>query len=763
MKISANGAYQDGKIPDGFVPYEFKTLETFRKIVTKSDHCCAVLKDNYRAKENFISSDFLWLDVDGGMSLDDFRALPDFQDSHHIIVTSRNHKKDKKGTTCDRFHVFFPVDTIHDQAELEWKLKAMLEAYPWADKAATDATRLLYAYKESEIYWIDGAEYCPPMPRQKAPQTDATGPKVKKPTQAQYKRVMGLLRKLAESGKLEDYQKWIDLGMAMKAAGYDCEDWVTILGIGKSEDSDTLKNADRKWTGLDPKKITGGSLVHFCQMVEPTFGVKGSVKPSAGLAVTSSGMRPDYGKPTTLETVVSPERESYMWDKITYTYTSKDGDEVRKLHDGWHLIVLEHDAELRNCAKHDYTIGSPRIAYANTEILKTAIGRRLRAYGVPVRNITDTIVKQIYAEVIHANRHHNGVLSFVGQITLENPCDDAKALDDFISYLKYKSVGEGDDETNEHRAKMYREIWHLFFLRMHMHIHGTEKIRDDEYYGLLPNDIVPILEGTQNGGKTTLCRLLACNSDDMYTDVGSGGKGNFGSSDTVRSVRGKLIAELGEMKMMKNDADVEPVKSFISKVKYDLDVKYVEYSGALPATVSYIGTSNPDEYFSDTSGNRRFFPMKVEEVDLDALSAKMKVIYRLHAYYAKLARETPKEERFKALKMSQELCIHLGKSRDKAMIKYSDHGAIMDAVHKRYLAACQEATRADSVHKMRLHDVESAVKEDGFMMRVGKNSVTTAMKELGYTQGVAYIAGASVRAWIKKVMKTDEKPSTEVL
>lgn len=764
MQISANGAYQDGKKPDGFKPYRFNSLETFRKIVTKSDHCCAILKDGYRAGSNFVSSDFLWVDVDGGLSLDDFRALPDFEDAFYIVVTSRNHRKEKHGITCDRFHVFFPVTTITDAGELSDKLSAMIEAFPWADPQAGDPTRLLFAYADSEIIWHDGAEYCPPMRKtnqiaQGTPQQDKVG---KKPSAARYKRVMGVLRKLAEQGL--EYQQWIDLGMAMKASGYDCEDWETLLHLGKSADSDTLRTAGVRWAGFDPKKITGGTLVHFCRMVDPGFEVKGSVKPALDLAPkVVDGYRPDYGRPTTLETAVTPERAADMWEKLTYTQTTKDGDEVKKLHDGWYLIALEHDAELRNCAKHDYTVGSPRIAYANTEILKTAIRRRFRAYGVPPHAINENVVNLTYEEIIHENRHFNAVLSFVRQIEKEHPCTDPACLDDFVSCLEYKPVDPDSHETDAHRAKMYREIWHLFFLRMHMHIQGTEMVRDGEYYGLMPNDIVPILEGIQGGGKTTLCMLLACGCEDMYTDVGSGGKGNFGSADTVRQVRGRLIAELGEMKMMKNDTDVEPVKSFISKIKYDLDVKFVEFSNALPSTVSYIGTSNPEEYFSDTTENRRFFPMKVQRVDMARLSKHPEIIKRLHAYYAQLARSYVREDRFEALKMSDELQEHLGKSRAGAMIKYSDHGAILDAVHMDYLAECEKNGRTNGTHKLLLHTVEQLVRARGHTMRVGKNSITTALKELGYEYGTARIGKAVVKAWVKKLEVTGEKPDCERL
>ena len=57
------------------------------------------------------------------------------------------------------------------------------------------------------------------------------------------------------------------------------------------------------------------------------------------------------------------------------------------------------------------------------------------------------------------------------------------------------------------------------------------------------------ISGYAGSGKTTLVRWLAMDND-LYTDLGSGLKAKFGAAETVKKVRGKLLVEIGEMKVI---------------------------------------------------------------------------------------------------------------------------------------------------------------------------------------------------------------------
>lgn len=765
MKLSINKKYQDEKAAWGYQTIDVATKEEFERIVRRSDHCCAVLKDGHRIGSSFVSSDWLFMDIDGGMPIKDFLLHPDFNGKSLVIYTSRNHQKDKNGAgACDRYHVLLDVPTITNPDELAAKLKAMSDAYPWADVSCKDTVRLLFANKDAEVIWQIGDQYKIPEPKfiddipwdATAKTKTSTIIASKKPINGDKKSlVLDAVIKTSASGKLESYQDYINVGMAMKAEGFSFQDWWSVLLVGKPADSDTLAEAEYKWSSFDPKIITGGTLMHYCRQAVPELLVKGSMPPQPKINIgrmhdEKTGFSTDA--PTTLEIQPGTERAKEIYEKITYL--SKNGnDETRKLIDGWYLMLLEHDPELANCAKHDYTTGGPTISYSNTEILKTAIRRRIRAYGVPERAINDTIVNRVYDEVIYVNRHHNRVLAFTKDLQRNYAGEKLgpELLDEFISYLNFQDPGEHEPWDYEHSVKMYREIFHLFFLRMHLHVQGTAMVKDGGYYGLMTNDIVPVLGGSQEIGKTTLCQWLACNREDMYVDLGSGGKSStFGTSDTVRQVRGRMIAELGEMKIMRDSANVEAVKSFISKTKYELDVKYVEHSEPLPSTVSYIGTSNPDEYLSDVTGNRRFFPIKLLSIDLAGLSKNTALACRLHAYYASLAESIKPDDRFSACMQSQELRDFIGAKRSEAMITYSDHGAIIEVVSHEWDEFCRDNLRRDGVHKIQNHEIEKLITDAGYRFMVTKNSITAAMESLGYSYQPAKINKTVQRAWIKK-------------
>lgn len=768
MKLSANGAYQNPQKAGGFEPYSFSDAASLARIVKKSDHCPSVFSGDRRLNSEFVSCDFLFIDVDSGISILDFCNHRDFADRFYIILTSKSHRKEKKGVTCDRFHVLLPVQTITSEPELAEKLTRICRIYHFADKSAKGAARYWNGNKETEIIWHEGKEYQFPsepdkfeddlpyddkpivtkQPRQQAC-AKWNGQRDDKKTM-----MMDALLKLASTGGLASYQDYIDVGMAMRAdGGFDFADWHQVLSAGKPADSDTLADAEYKWGTFSPTQITGATLMHYCRQAVPELLVKGSMPPQPKIKI---GPRQEKAKgfstdaPTTLETEVPPDRVKEVYEKITWLSQDSHGNDVRKLSDGWYLILLDLDAELANCAKHDYTVGGPTISYSNTEILKTAIRRRVRAYGVPERAVTDTVVSRIYDEIIHANRFHNRVLAFTKDLQRNFPVQDEGLLDEFLSFLEFQPPGEHEPWSAEHIRKMYREIFHLFFLRMHLHIQGTAMVNDGGYYGLMTNDIVPVLGGSQEIGKTTLCQWLACNREDMYVDLGSGGKSSmFGTADTVRQVRGRMIAELGEMKIMRDSANVEAVKSFISKTKYELDVKYVEHSEPLPSTVSYIGTSNPEEYLSDVTGNRRFFPVKLKSIDLSGLARNRDLACRLHSYYATLAESIPIEERFDQCRQSAELREFVGAKRDEAMITYSDHGAIIEVVNKAFLAEKYESNRVDGVHKIQNHEIEKLITDAGYRIIVTKNSIISAMEGLGYQYRVMKIDGLSRRVWAK--------------
>lgn len=124
-------------------------------------------------------------------------------------------------------------------------------------------------------------------------------------------------------------------------------------------------------------------------------------------------------------------------------------------------------------------------------------------------------------------------------------------------------------------------------------------------------DHVLILEGLQGVGKSTAVRILA---DPWFSDAPI----NIGDKDAVMSMQHAWIMELGELSSMRK-ADIDLLKQFISQSTDRIRLPYGKLVEAFPRQCIFIGTTNSYEYLKDTTGNRRFWPVKVRQCDFEAL------------------------------------------------------------------------------------------------------------------------------------------------
>lgn len=147
-------------------------------------------------------------------------------------------------------------------------------------------------------------------------------------------------------------------------------------------------------------------------------------------------------------------------------------------------------------------------------------------------------------------------------------------------------------------------------------------------------DSVPILNGPQGIGKSTFYARLAGGwfSDSLtLTDM----KDKSGPE----KLQGYWILELGELAGMRK-ADIETVKSFISRVDDKYRASYGVNVESHPRQCVIVGTTNAEAGFlRDITGNRRFWPVRVPgtsekkpwqltEEDVGQIWAETLVLYR---------------------------------------------------------------------------------------------------------------------------------------
>lgn len=119
-------------------------------------------------------------------------------------------------------------------------------------------------------------------------------------------------------------------------------------------------------------------------------------------------------------------------------------------------------------------------------------------------------------------------------------------------------------------------------------------------------DVVPIIHGAQGVGKSMFVRRLAVNPT-WFDD-------NFNTIDGVAAaekLRGMWIVEIAELLAMKKAKEVEAVKSFLTSTVDNYRPAYGRMTEQHPRACVFMGTTNRDEFLTDTTGNRRYYPIDI--------------------------------------------------------------------------------------------------------------------------------------------------------
>ena len=117
-------------------------------------------------------------------------------------------------------------------------------------------------------------------------------------------------------------------------------------------------------------------------------------------------------------------------------------------------------------------------------------------------------------------------------------------------------------------------------------------------------DYVLILVGKQGSYKSSFLRFLAIN-DEWFCD-------NFNSLDGVRAfeqLRGMWMVEMSELQATKRAKDVETIKAFITSRVDVYRAAYDRRTEKHPRMCVIAGTSNPVDFLTDRTGNRRYLPI----------------------------------------------------------------------------------------------------------------------------------------------------------
>jgi hypothetical protein len=128
-------------------------------------------------------------------------------------------------------------------------------------------------------------------------------------------------------------------------------------------------------------------------------------------------------------------------------------------------------------------------------------------------------------------------------------------------------------------------------------------------------DQLLVLEAGQGFNKSKGLRVLAVRDEWFLDDLEIG----TDSKKTIEQTHGKLIVEISELNGL-GRREVEKVKAQLSRTHDRARLAYDKATSEVGRQFILIGTTNADDYLTDLTGNRRFWPVRVARINVEALA-----------------------------------------------------------------------------------------------------------------------------------------------
>lgn len=143
-------------------------------------------------------------------------------------------------------------------------------------------------------------------------------------------------------------------------------------------------------------------------------------------------------------------------------------------------------------------------------------------------------------------------------------------------------------------------------------------------------DMAVILVGDEGLQKSTAIAAMVP-AQDFFTEISF----NDNDVDNARKMRGKLIAEIAELRGL-HTKEREGILAFMTRTHEDWTPKFKEFNVIFPRRLLMMGTTNKTEIFTGEAGDRRWLPISVIHADAQAIArdrnqlwAEAKMLYEL--------------------------------------------------------------------------------------------------------------------------------------
>ncbi len=571
MKIYYNEVRQDPQNCKYPLCIEVACAADLEKVV-RYDHVCASYLNYYRKNANFLQADCNMFDVDNAETdnPDDWvgpeQVQKAFPNVPFYVSYSRNHMKEKnRKAPRPKFHVYFPDATFTDAAEYAAHKKAVCSYFPAFDPNARDSARFFYGVEYPQVEFYSGEVL------------------------------------------LYDFMKTVVIP----------EDYTDAKKVGDHEES-----ANEMFIVQKPETIPQGqrnSTMHRFALSYLTRYGDTSGKAYRKFMQESVKCNPPLDCDELASIWKSASKYYQQTIKLAPDYIPPEAFERQSTHQKLELPIVDEMSIKKLCAIQK----AERILdIANTRLLLEAHGITVRLnemnYFIEVSGLPeqyrgegafDTLCTLLADEA--SNLHLRQARKTIAAQNLEAIAKEHH-YHPVIKLLESKSWDKTDRLPEIYRMLGITEAFYQILVKKWAL--QTIAVLYSRLDAPVAAQGVLVLQGAQGIGKTEFFRHLAIN-DDFFK---GGATLDMSNKDSLISATQVWICELGEIDSTTKKQQ-PALKAFLTEPRDRFRVPYARHETIRPRKTAFCGTVNPQKYLWDETGNRRFWTIPVEKIDLNCI------------------------------------------------------------------------------------------------------------------------------------------------
>jgi hypothetical protein len=543
-------------------PYklEVRCTDDLKKIVMY-DHVCADYKDNYRKNSNFIQSDCNMFDVDNTETdnpdewVYPFDVKNAFPNVPFYVSYSRNHMKPKGGKSPrPKFHVYFSDVKITDCEEYKRHKESVCRYFPEFDPNAKDAARFFFGVQYPNVEFFSGDVL------------------------------------------LYDFMK-------------------TVSNNADKQPMAEITQQSENNTNIIPQGQRNTSMHRFALCVLTRYGDSDNTAYRAFIKESERCSPPL--EDTELSTIWSGAVSYYNQTiRTSSDYVPPQKYNHKPQSNSFELPVVDSNALMTLCAtdsksrKFDISVARLFLRAFGLSIRLNDMNNHIEVNGLPSRfstanayEVLETLIADTASKLFYKRIQSSVIHSVLYVIANENHYHPVIKLLDCEPW-------DGIDRLTE--------IYNIMGIYDDFHKSLVKKWAIQTIAVLYNSDENPIatqgllvLQGEQGIGKTQLFRHLAIKEQFFK----GGAVLDMRNKDTLMSATKVWICELGELDCT-TKKEQSAVKAFLTEQTDRFREPYARNEIVRPRRTSFCGTVNPKAFLCDETGNRRYWTISVDKIDI---------------------------------------------------------------------------------------------------------------------------------------------------